>query len=338
MNLELTDMERDTLAEIGNISMGSAATALSTLVNRKVRITVPEVTLSDVASVRQSYPVPCLLVNVQYLSGLQGENILVIKEKDALIIGNLMMGEDGTNPPAELDEIYLSAVSEAMNMMMGSAATAMSELFQETIDISPPTAEQRDLAHESLTDDISENTPVVTVAFRIEIDDLVDSTMLQIIDVEFAKGMVAKIMPSEDEEPAVTSAAAEMPIVEAESETAEKVTWDDLSVAPSPAMPAQPAGTQVSQTEHLGNVKIDLIKDIPVKVRAVLGRTNMTIENILRLGPGNIVELDSFHGEPIEIYANDTLIARGEVVVVGEQFGIRVTEIASPQDRIGSVC
>lgn len=336
MKLQLTDMERDTLAEIGNISMGSAATALSTLVNRKVRITVPEVTLSDIGSVRESYPVPCLLVNVQYLSGLQGENILVIREKDALIIGNLMMGEDGTNPPEELDEIYLSAVSEAMNMMMGSAATAMSELFHDAIDISPPTAELRDLAQEPLTEDISESTTVVTVAFRIEIDDLVDSTMLQIIDVEFAKGMVAKVMPSEEDEAAAASDAAAH-VGAAYPSPTQKVTWDDLSVTPPTGAPTPQAAAPDAAQEYLGNIKIDLIKDIPVQVRAVLGRTHMTIENILRLGPGNIVELDSFHGQPIEIYANDTLVARGEVVVVGEQFGIRVTEIASPQDRIGSV-
>ncbi|MGI6149077.1 MAG: flagellar motor switch phosphatase FliY [Firmicutes bacterium] len=323
---ELTVIEQDTLAEIGNISMGSAATALSALVNRKVRITVPEVSVRELSDVRASYPVPCLLVNVQYLSGLQGENILVIREKDALVIGNLMMGEDGLNPPTELDEIYLSAVSEAMNMMMGSAATAMSELFKDTIEISPPALELKDLSQEPLVNEVPEQEPVVTVAFRIEIDDLVDSTMLQLIDVDFAKSMVAKLMPSE--EPAATT-VEEIPTVDVHS-------WTDLG--PSPPSSSTAGIPQPSQlSSELGNLKVDLIKDIPVTVRAVLGRTRMTIDHILRLGPGNIVELDSIHGEPIEIYANDTFIARGEVVVVGEQFGIRVTEIASPQDRIVSV-
>lgn len=332
MNYKLTDIEKDTLAEIGNISMGSAATALSTLVNRKVQITVPEVALSDVASIRMSYPVPCLLVNVQYLSGLKGDNLLVIREQDALVIGNLMMGEDGTNPPLELDEIYLSAVTEAMNMMMGSAATSMSELFHDTIDISPPTAEIRDLSSESLTDEIPEKAPVVTVAFRIEIDDLVDSTMLQIIDLEFAKGMVSKLLP-EEEEPMVSEPVR----VKAEPEVVNVTSWDDLSAKPSTSATSAGTPQTTDASSQLGNLKVDLIKDIPVQVRAILGRTRMTIDHILRLGPGNIVELDSFHGEPIEIYANDTLIARGEVVVVGEQFGIRVTEIAAPQERIVSV-
>ena len=129
INAHLTAVEQDALAEIGNISMGSAATALSTLVNRKVRITVTKVYLSTPAKITESYPVPCIVVNVGYIVGLEGVNLLVIHEHDALVIGNLMMGEDGTNLPAELDELYLSAVTEAMNMMMGSASTAMSELF-----------------------------------------------------------------------------------------------------------------------------------------------------------------------------------------------------------------
>jgi flagellar motor switch protein FliN/FliY len=271
--------------------------------------------------------VPCLLVNVQYLSGLQGENILVMREQDALVIGSLMMGEDGTNPPKELDEIYLSAVSEAMNMMMGSAATAMSELFQDSIEISPPKVETKDLGQEPLVTEVPEEHQVVTVSFRIEIDDLVDSTMLQIIDLAFAKGMVAKVMPTEHPvaSPSPAGIGAEIP-------TADIHSWAELAGAEPTAMPEQAA-----PQGQLGNVKVDLIKDIPVTVRAVLGRTRMTIDHILRLGPGHIVELDSIHGEPIDIYANDTFIARGEVVVVGEQFGIRVTEIASPQDRIESV-
>ena len=153
---QLSSMEQDTLAEISNISMGSAATALSMLVNRKVRITVPSVSISTPHMIKESYPVPCIIVNVQYLSGLQGENILVIRERDALVIGNLMMGEDGTNLPDTIDELYLSAVTEAMNMMMGSAATAMSDLFNDTIDISPPTTERRDLSLDPLTSDTSD--------------------------------------------------------------------------------------------------------------------------------------------------------------------------------------
>ncbi len=326
----LSVIEQDTLAEIGNISMGSAATVLSTLVNHKVRITVPKVYVSTAKTVAESYPIPCVVVNVAYVQGLQGANVLVIRESDALVIANLMMGGDGTNVPSELDELYLSAVTEAMNMMMGSAATAMSELFGRPIEISPPVTSWRDLAQDPLNPEIPEDDPIVVVAFRMEIENLVDSTMLQIIDIEFARDMVRALMPQEE------------PQAPAATETAVAAEWADLKKQPvqSAAPPEPPAAPPTAEKQahfDLGNVNIDLIRDIPVQVRAILGRTKMSIDNILRLGPGHIMELESLHGEPIDLYANDTLIARGEVVVVGEQFGVRITEIATPQDRITSV-
>ena len=238
------------------------------------------------------------------------------------------MGEDGTSLPETIDELYLSAVTEAMNMMMGSAATAMSDLFSDTIDISPPTTERRDLSLDPLTSAMSDHKSVVIIEFRIEIDDLVDSSMLQIIDIEFAKEMVKKLMPQEEEEEESVS-VSETPITEPPISTP---SWSDLKdETPSEILTTQPAPSD------LGNINVDLIRDIPVQVRAVLGRTRMTIDNILRLGPGHIMELESLHGEPIDVFANDTLIARGEVVVVGEQFGIRITEIAAQQERIVSV-
>lgn len=322
VNDYLNPEEQDTLAEIGNISMGSAATALSTLVNRKVSITVPKVHMTTPRMLSESYPIPCIVVNVNYSEGLEGENILVIRERDALVIGNLMMGEDGTSLPDELDEIYLSAVTEAMNMMMGSASTAMSELFGRLIEITPPVTMRRDLSQDPLTEDMPHANPVVTISFKMEIENLVDSSILQVVNSDFAKDMVSSLLPPKEEE------------VEQEPVAA---SWSDLK-----QHPAIPEATQVSDPVYelardLGNINIDLIRDIPVQVRAVLGRTKMSIDNILRLGPGHIMELDSLHGEPIELYANDTLVARGEVVVVGEQFGVRITEIATQKDRIVSI-
>lgn len=342
---ELTDVEQDTLAEIGSISMGSAATALSTLVNRRVNITVPDVYVSTPNSIQENYPVPCLVVTVEYVEGLSGSNLLVIKQRDAAVIGNLMMGEDGTNPPEVLDELYLSAVTEAMNMMMGSASTSMSDLFQYRIDISPPRAESLDLGVEEL-DFFTSTEPMAVVAFRIVIGDLVDSTMLQIIDLSFAKGMVAQLMEESEEmttpEPAVEEdarAAREDGGTEGEAnadgEGQSVSSWDDLKALAGSAAEEPPfAGLPMTD---LGNINVDLIRDIPVQVRVILGRTNMSIENILKLGPGHMMELDTLEGEPIDVYANDTLIARGEVVVVGEQFGIRITEITTPKNRIDSI-
>lgn len=322
-HVNLTETEKDTLAEIGNISMGSAATALSSLINQKVTITVPDVSVSSFVDVRQSYPIPCIIVNVEYENGLQGYNLLVIKEEDAAVIGNLMMGSD---PDAqtihEINEMSISALSEAMNVMMGSAATAMSELFSYKISISPPTAKQHDLQEE--TDLVEDGKPVTVISFHFEIPGLVDSTMLQVIDIDFAKKIVSQLLNSDQPEEEQID----------DSEPAETIitgtSWNDLKQDESYEI-------DLEDEQELGNLNVELIKNIPVQVRAVLGKTKMSIENILQLGPGHIMELDSLDGEPIDVYANETLIARGEVVVVGEQFGIRITEISTPKNRIKSI-
>jgi len=326
----LTSLEQDILGEIGNISMGSAATALSTLVNRKVRITVPSIYMSTPQVVTESYPVPCIIVNVEYRAGLSGSNLLVIRERDALVIGNLMMGGDGTDLPETVDELYLSAVTEAMNMMMGSAATAMSDLFGRFIDISPPSTDRRDLSQDTLTDGIPQQDPVVTIAFRIEIENLVDSTILQIVETDFAKEMAKSLLPPEEEPYLTEKQVVDEPISATRADLRKQKPADPVPPTPV-SQDSTPAGPD------LGNLNVDLIRGIPVQVRAILGRTRMSIDNILRLGPGHIMELESLHGEPIELFANDTLIAKGEVVVVGEQFGVRITEIATQKDRIVSV-
>lgn len=320
---DLTDTEKDTLAEIGNISMGSAATALSTLINKKVSITVPDVSVKTLGEIQESYPIPCIVVDVKYQTGLQGSNLLVIKEQDAAVIGNLMMGIDEGEIPEFVDEISMSALSEAMNVMMGSAATAMSELFNKKINISPPDAFRQDLG-EKIDSLGNRDELVAVVSFRFSISDVVDSVMLQIIDIDFAKEMVEMLFSSGESEPVQTSETQYTAVEEQDQEPA-PAAWGSL----------QADGNQDSM--ELGNLNIELIKDIPVKVRAILGRTKMSIENILKLGPGHIMELDTLDGEPIDVYANNTLIARGEVVVVGEQFGIRITEISNARNRIKSI-
>lgn len=320
---DLTDTEKDTLAEIGNISMGSAATALSTLINKKVNITVPDVSVKTLGEIQESYPIPCIVVDVKYQTGLQGSNLLVIKEQDAAVIGNLMMGIDEGEIPEFVDEISMSALSEAMNVMMGSAATAMSELFNKKINISPPDAFRQDLG-EKIDSLGNRDELVAVVSFQFSISDVVDSVMLQIIDIDFAKEMVEMLFSSGESEPVQTSETQYTAVEEQDQEPA-PAAWGSL----------QADGNQDSM--ELGNLNIELIKDIPVKVRAILGRTKMSIENILKLGPGHIMELDTLDGEPIDVYANNTLIARGEVVVVGEQFGIRITEISNARNRIKSI-
>lgn len=315
--VELSDLERDTLAEIGNISMGSAATALSTLVGKRVRITVPRVEMTTTAQVQAAFPTPCVIVTVEYTSGLKGDNIFIVDEGDALVIAGLMMGEDPPDLSAQLDELRLSAVAEAMNQMMGSAATAMSELFEDTIDLTPPTTQHQLLAETQKEAPLDQT--VVTISFRIEIEGLVDSEMVQVIETQFAQDMARRLLtPAQSMADSLDAPKPKPP--------------------PSPPVPAATPQWEpvpvAAAGEMYSNINIDLIKNIPVQIRAVLGRTRISIANILKLGPGHVLELDTIDGEPIDILVNNTPIARGEVVVVGDQFGVRITEIASTTDRI----
>lgn len=208
----LTDMERDALGEIGNISMGSAATTLSVLLGHKVSITTPTVSVDTLASIKDQYPMPYLIVEVGYTVGIDGNNVLAIQAQDASIIADLMMGGDGTNPTQELNEIHMSAVGESMNQMMGSVATSLSTMFNKKIDISPPKVNMIDLGSEDkVTEIVSAEDPIAKISFRMEVDGLIDSEIMQILPIPVAQEMVGYLLNNEAEEeepmPAPTPAA-----------------------------------------------------------------------------------------------------------------------------------
>ena len=187
----LTDIEKDAIGEVANISMGTSATTLYSLVNRKVDITIPVVTLSNWNTVVEDYHRPCVFIYIKYTEGLEGSNILVLKEHDVKVITDLMMGGDGTNTDGELSELHLSAISEAMNQMMGSAATSLSSMLGKKIDISPPEANLVDLNELEAKGELSKflEGTFVKISFRMQIGDLVDSTIMQLYPVSFAKSL-----------------------------------------------------------------------------------------------------------------------------------------------------
>ncbi len=185
----LSEREIDAIGEIGNISMGTAATTLFSLVNRKVEISTPRVSYAEWDDVCEAYEKPCVFIRIGYTVGLEGSNILVLKEQDVKIITDLMMGGDGTNVDCELGELHLSAISEAMNQMMGSAATSMSSMLSKVIDISPPQAELIDLQETIDESQIDEflSDEFLKISFRLEVGDLIDSDIMQLYPISFAK-------------------------------------------------------------------------------------------------------------------------------------------------------
>ncbi|SFI06238.1 flagellar motor switch protein FliN/FliY [Selenomonas ruminantium] len=351
----LTDMEKDALGEIGNISMGSAATTLSVLLGHKVSITTPTVSVATMSIIQEQYPMPYLIVEVGYTIGIDGNNVLAIQAQDASIIADLMMGGDGTNPDTEINEIAMSAVGESMNQMMGTVATSLSTMFNKKIDISPPKVNLIDLGNEDkVTEIVGQDEPVVRTSFRMEVDGLIDSEIMQILPVPVAKEMVEALTNSskaEEPEPAPAPAAAPAP-APAPTPAPAPAAAPPPQAAPAMAAPAggygmamQPhVATNVpvqsaqftplnTQPVQVNDANIGLILDVPLQVTVELGRTKKSIKEILELTNGSIVELDKLAGEPVDIQVNGKFLAKGEVVVIDENFGVRITEIASPAER-----
>lgn len=196
----LTEEEKDAIGEISNISLGTAATTLFSLVNQKVVITTPKVSVSTWEDLVNSYSRPCVFIQIYYKEGLEGNNILILKEDDVKIIADLMMGGDGTNLPDELTELHLSAISEAMNQMMGSSSTSLSSILEKVVDISPPVAQVVDMNDSIRGEEIAAflKDDFIKVSFKMEIGNLVDSELMQLYPVEFTKDLYRKFTSTAD--------------------------------------------------------------------------------------------------------------------------------------------
>lgn len=362
----LTEAEKDAIGEIANISMGTAATTLFALVNRRVEISTPVVSLTTWDEMTQKYEKPCVFIRIAYTVGLDGSNILVLKEKDVKIITDLMMGGDGTDTEGELGELHLSAISEAMNQMMGSSATSLSSMLNKTIDISPPIADIVDLKDNINEKEIDEflTGEFVKISFRMEIGDIVDSEIMQLYPVSFAKEMCAGVsrnmeidsnsvkeeMAAPTPAPAPAPApAASMPQGGGQPMMGQPMTGQPMMGQPmmgqqmmgqpmmGQQMMGQPVNVQPAQFQPFNGgavgafqpENIDLIMDVPLEVTVELGRTQKSISDILEFGPGKIIELNKIAGEPIDVLVNGKYVAKGEVVVIEESFGVRITEIVN---------
>ena len=426
----LTDVEKDAIGEVANISMGSSATTLYSLVNRKVNITTPVVTLATWNTLLDTYEKPCVFIQIKYTQGLDGTNILVLKEHDVKVITDLMMGGDGTNTDGELGELHLSAISEAMNQMMGSAATSLSTLLQTVIDISPPESSLFDLTEVKDGKEISPflGGTFVKIAFRMQIDDLVDSSIMQLYPIDFARKLVETFINTQmgglgestksaapQPENTTSAPAASAPQSSAGQMNAGAGSMPQMNMQqpdsmamnnmngmnpmngmgmngmdmngmnqmgmgmngmnqmgnmgmmnnqmgmgmnganqmgsmgmpqmngmgmmnnqmgmmgmPQQNVNVQPAQFQSFSNDNMGagaQENIGLIKDVPLEVTVELGRTTKSISEILEFSPGTIIELDRIAGEPIDVLVNGKFVAKGEVVVIEESFGVRITEI-----------
>ena len=390
----LDGMSRDILGEIGNISMGTAATTLFALLRQKVWITTPRVSITDWKTLSDSYDRPCVGIRVDYKEGLQGSNILILKERDVKIIADLMMSGDGEiDDDKPLTDLDLSAIGEAMNQMVGSSSTSLSSMIKQKIDIATPQPFLLDFADNQVFDTIGfkPDDCIVKVAFKMEIGSLIDSEIMQILPLEFGKEMVAKLKSDMggDEPPPVgppeIKTAGPPPDVgtqtlEPAPQASPQLTQQETQMIQQAAQTANMQPDQTQQPQGYGyqappqagygyqqqhqpyaqpqrfeqqvNVQpaqfqsfdegsvlqqkenIGIIMDVPLDITVELGRTRKKIHEILEFSPGTIIDLDKLAGEPIDILVNGKFVAKGEVVVIDENFGIRITDIISVDKRI----
>lgn len=342
---QLTEEEIDAIGEIGNISMGTAATTLFTLLNKKVTITTPKVSETTMEGLSEEFISPSVLINITYKVGIEGVNFLILHEKDVKIITDLMMGGDGTNISNELNDLHLSAIGEAMNQMIGSSSTSLSEMLGKKIDISPPEAYHDKISELDYTQfGVSKSDRVVKIAFRMTVGDLIDSEIMQVLPVDVAKQMVATIIKGKSEpEPEPVPVSKPLPKMEEEKvspkQEAPKPQYyyeeDDrksnLSNEKVNAIPLQFENFDGNSAQMYYNNDIELIRDVPLEITVELGRTGKKINEILDFGVGTVIELDRLVGEPLDVLANGKRIAKGEVVVVDENYGIRITDIIIPK-------
>ena len=199
MDQVLTNDQIDILGEIANISMGNSATTLSMMVNRKVDITTPNVTVVKRSETLDDYERTCIFVQIHFVKGLTGNNVLVLKENDVKVMTDLMMGGDGTNTAGEITDLHLSAASEAMNQMMGASATSLSMMLGVPTDISTPVVNRIDVDSIKIFEKSFETgyDSFVKIAFKMTIADLIDSVMVQLYPVQFAREMCEKFVAKE---------------------------------------------------------------------------------------------------------------------------------------------
>jgi len=381
---QLTAEEIDVLGEVGNICMGAVATTMYTLLGRRTVITTPKVSVHASRDVLREYETPFVVVDVEYVEGIDGQNMLLLSEPDAALITDLLMGGEGQiEDPVELSELHMSAISEVMNQMIGAAASAMAKVLGFAVNISTPKALLVGLG-EDVGEALDCGKVLVRISFSMEIEGLLESQLLQMIPFSISRQLVrtvqerggvgnegqeAAIAAALESAPALAAAAAVSmafppaaqpsytpPAAEPRMEVShmsqeasapaaalprdEYPPFDPAAAASAYGQPMQPVPGKLvdvrpmqynsfdaKPTGGYSTQGMDLVHDIPLTVTVELGRTRKDISEILEFGLGTVLVLDKVAGDPVEIMVNGKLIARGEVVVIDENYGVRITDI-----------
>lgn len=345
----------DLIGEVGNISMSQAATTLSSILNHRVSITTPRVTKVRFASLMEGIKTPKVATTVEYKEGVIGTNLMLLQVRDASIIADLMMGGPGnTKDDAEFGDLELSAVAEAMNQMIGSASTSMATMINRKVDILPPTVKLWGEPDNISYDGINPDSIVYRISFNLDVEGLIESEIMQIFTKEMVNDIAAAMMadkatvvndrevPAEEQpapvapqpEPAPAAAPAPQPQPQAQPQP-------QPQAAPQPKQPpvevSQPSFQTLDGHAQVEGDNLDLLMDIPLNLSVVLGTSRKSVREILSFNTGSVIELEKLTDEPLDILLNGKLIAQGEVVVINDNFGVRITNILSQSQRINNM-
>ncbi|NLN47362.1 MAG: flagellar motor switch phosphatase FliY, partial [Clostridiaceae bacterium] len=346
------------LGEICNSSMGAAATALYSILGRKVVITTPQVTVLTLQDLASDHLRPYVVVDVEYTEGFLGRSLFILQVEDVKIITDIMMGGEGVVSEEDLSELHLSAIGEAMNQMMGGMATSMADMFNRVVNISPPHTMIIELDGQEIHELIGHESPeLIRISFSMEIEGLMHSSIMQLMPLRFGKQLVSGVIG--DPEPAAPASSSPMPF---QVVTAEPVAHDasttpasspvkqssdpvwqppvhSSETMPSAQVDARPVqlpnfDAPVSSRSDPGEFGLGLIMDVALKVSVELGQCKKTIREILDLNTGSILTLDKPAGEPVDIVVHGKPVAKGEVIVIDDNYGIRITEILTPPQHV----
>ena len=377
--VQFSEMQLSAVAEIENISMGSAATAVSNLLNAKVWITTPHVSIVRFSELKYPDLEPSIYVMINYIKGVKGTNTMILKQSDVQLMLNQLMGLPlVVTDDFVFDELNISAVCEVMNQMMGSAATALSEFLGESIDISTPVAKIKDADNTETIENYKPDDYVVAIRFNLTIDGVINSEFVSIIQIELARTLASKMLQGLDDSPeeAAPVTVAPQTAVQTPPPMPQPILQPTPQPVPQQMQQQQPVyqqpvyqqpmyqqpmpqpvyqqqqpepinvqsiklhqfenfGTPVLPMEQQDNLK--LLMTIPLNVSVEIGSAKKKVKEILEFTQGTVIELDRQAGAPVDVIVNGHLIARGDVVVIDDNFAVRVTEIVKSKflDTLG---
>lgn len=371
-NSIFTSMEIDAIGEILNISLGSSATAMSDMLGRKVTITTPNVKVRTFEEFDMSEVDPAVGVEITYVTGLDGNNLMLLKKDDVRKILEILMYTEIDPNAFELDELSLSAVCELMNQMMGASATALADVIGRMVNISTPVAFEVENIGEFKQKYFSSEAPLVEVSFHIDIESTFSSTFLTMLSIDLCKEMIASFgfmdeEPAEPEEQAQEEPEVSQPQPPQQQETPAQNMQEAAPIQQTPnvqepmkqqiamqgGMSMQGAPMMYNQDPRLINVQpinqnyevtaaeagtnLNLIMKVPLQVSVEIGRTKKLVKEILEFGQGSLIVLDKLAGDQVDVYVNGQCIAKGDVVVVDDNFGVRITEVVQKTEIINSL-